>query len=129
MSSQYDATKDFLRGNPKLKAPDVKEYVPPSILIERMEEMKRIMDDPIYFAEKYFYINTLDHGKQLIKVYPKQAEMIQAMINDNRVICLSCRQSGKCVDGDTLITVRNKKTKKIEKLKISDFLERHKHDK
>jgi hypothetical protein len=51
------------------------------------------MNDPIYFAEKYFYIISLDHGKQLIKVYPKQAEMIRAMADEQRVICLSCRQS------------------------------------
>lgn len=87
--------KDFLRGNPKIKAADSSEFVPGTTLVERLEEMQRIIEDPIYFAEKYFYINTLDFGKQLIKLYPKQKEMIQAMCNNQRVICLAVRQSRK----------------------------------
>ena len=50
------------------------------------------MEDPIYFAEKYFYIVTGDNGKQLIKVYPKQAEIIKAMCDRQRVITLATRQ-------------------------------------
>ena len=88
--------------------------------------MKNIIADPIYFAEKYFYIISLDHGKQLIKVYPKQAEMIRAMANEQRVITLSCRQSGKCVYGDSKINIKNKKTGKIEEITIKDFFERFK---
>ena len=34
-------------------------------------------------------------GKQLIKVYPKQAEMIRSMCDYQRVITLACRQCGK----------------------------------
>jgi len=63
--------------------------------MDRLNEMKRIMDDPIYFAEKYYYITTIDNGTQLIKVYPKQAEMINAMCKKNRVIVLSARQTRK----------------------------------
>jgi hypothetical protein len=60
-----------------------------------MKEMKRIMDDPIYFAEKYFYIVTGDNGKQLINVYPKQREIINAMCDHKRVITLATRQCRK----------------------------------
>ena len=63
-------------------------------------------------------------GKQLIKVYPKQAEMIRAMANEQRVICLSCRQSGKCVYGDSKINIKNKKTGKIEEISIAEFFKR-----
>ena len=63
--------------------------------MDRLNEMKRIMDDPIYFAEKYYYITTIDEGTHLIKVYPKQAEMINAMCRKNRTIVLSARQTGK----------------------------------
>jgi hypothetical protein len=86
---------DLLRGNPKLKAANVSEIVAPSTLMDRLSEMQRIMEDPIYFAEKYFYITTLDNGTQLIKVYPKQAEMINAMCKKNRTIVLSARQTRK----------------------------------
>lgn len=87
--------KDCLRGNPKLKAVDYKEYVSQDVLLERLNEIKKIMDDPIYFAEKYFYIVTTDNGKQLIKTYPKQRDMINAMCNKQRTIVLSARQVGK----------------------------------
>lgn len=57
--------KDFLRGNPKLKAPGYKEYVPKDVILERLEETKKIIEDPIYFAEKYFYIITTDGRKAI----------------------------------------------------------------
>ena len=63
-------------------------------------------------------------GKQLIKVYPKQAEMIRAMANEQRVITLSCRQSGKCVYGDSKINIKNKKSGKIEEISIAEFFKR-----
>ena len=65
-------------------------------------------------------------GKQLIKVYPKQAEMIRAMANEQRVICLSCRQSGKCLSSDTIISIKNKKSGKIEEISIGEFFKRFK---
>ena len=65
-------------------------------------------------------------GKQLIKVYPKQAEMIRAMANEQRVICLSCSQSGKCSSSDTMISIKNKKLGKIEEISIGEFFKRFK---
>lgn len=63
-----------------------------------MSELEKISKDIKYFAEHYFYIISLDEGKTLIKLYPKQEELIKSMVNNKRVIALSCRQSGKCVD-------------------------------
>lgn len=116
--------KPFLRNNPQLKAPNTKEFITPTIFKERMEQFKRIHDDIIYFAQKYFYIISLDAGKCLIKLYPKQAELVKSMTQQRRVITLSCRQAGKCVDGTTLITIRNKKTKEIEQISIKEFFDR-----
>ena len=72
-----------------------------------MAELQKIIDDPIYFAEKYFYIITGDEGKRLIKVYPKQAEMIRGMCSYQRFICLSARQTGKCISRDTAVKIRD----------------------
>ena len=116
--------KDWLRGNPKIKAADSAEYVQGDVILERLNEMQKIIEDPIYFAEKYFYIVSLDNGKELIKVYPKQAELIKAMCDKQRVVCIASRQCGKCVTGDTKIKVRNKKTKEIEELTIAEFFKR-----
>lgn len=73
-----------------------------------MAELQKIIEDPVYFAEKYFYIINGDVGKTLIKVYPKQAEMIRGMCSYQRFICLSARQTGKCITGDTVVHVRKK---------------------
>ena len=119
----FDA-KDWLRGNQKIKAANSSEFVEGNTLLERLHEMKKIIKDPAYFAEKYFYIITLDSGKQLIKLYPKQKEMVEAMCNKQRVIVLAVRQCGKCVTEDTKIKIRNKKTKEIEEITIKEFFER-----
>jgi hypothetical protein len=92
-----------------------------------MEELKKISEDIAYFAENYFYIISLDSGKSLIKLYPKQEELIKTMATEKRTICLSCRQSGKCLSSDTLITIRNKQTLEEEEVTIGEFFERMKN--
>ncbi len=55
------------------------------------------MNDPIYFAEKYVKIITLDSGLQPFKPYDYQREMFE-QFNDNRFnLVLACRQSGKSI--------------------------------
>ena len=39
---------------------------------EKIDEYIRCKDDIIYFAEHYFYIQTIDHGRQIIKLYEFQ---------------------------------------------------------
>lgn len=92
MGNEFFNQDNGLRGNPKIKSADSSEFVTADILQERLAEMQRILEDPVYFAEKYFYIINLDEGKQLIKVYPKQAEMIRSMCNYQRVVTLASRQ-------------------------------------
>ena len=95
MGNEFFNQDNGLRGNPKIKSADSSEFVTADILQERLTEMQRILEDPVYFAEKYFYIINLDNGKQLIKVYPKQADMIRSMCNYQRVVTLASRQSRK----------------------------------
>ena len=52
--------------------------------------------------------------------------MIRSMADEQRVVCLSCRQSGKCLCSDININIKNKKTGKIEEITIKDFFERFK---
>ena len=55
------------------------------------------MDDPIYFAEEYVKVISLDQGLVPFKLYPYQKEMF-GHFNDNRFsIILACRQSGKSI--------------------------------
>ena len=90
-------------GNPLLK----REHSQVALTQEHLEELKKCMDDPIYFAEKYMKIVHVDKGLIPIKLYDYQKKMIKAMTDNRYSIVLSCRQSGKCVTGDTIITVQN----------------------
>jgi hypothetical protein len=46
------------------------------------------------------------------------------MATEKRVICLSCRQSGKCLFSGTSIKIRNKQTLEEEELTIGEFFKR-----
>lgn len=70
------------------------EYTP-----ELIQEYINCANDIIYFAEKYYYIITLDKGRQLIKLRGFQKKILKAMTetpDGKRHLCiLSSRQSGK----------------------------------
>lgn len=57
-------------------------------------EIKKCRKDIVYFAEKYFRIIG-DGGLQLIKLYPKQRELLRTMQKESRVVVLASRQCGK----------------------------------
>lgn len=120
---------DYFRSNPNLKSPTYKQFISKDTFNERYNELKLIFSDINYFAKKYFYIISLDKGKCLIDPYAKQCELLQSMQNYKRNIILASRQVGKCVDQNTLIKIRNKKTLQIQQITIKEFFERIKKDK
>jgi hypothetical protein len=64
---------------------------------EDVQEYQRCMTDPVYFAETYGKVISLDKGLVPFKLYPYQREMFEHF-NDNRFsIVLACRQSGKSI--------------------------------
>lgn len=91
----FNYGKQFLRNNQQLKAPNVTEYIDQDQMKFRMKEMEKIVDDIEYFAQHYFYIISLDQGKKIIKLYPKQAGLVKQMTQRRRLICLAARQCGK----------------------------------
>ena len=42
-------------------------------------ELKKCKEDIIYFAENFFYIVSLDRGKEKIKLYNAQKQMLENM--------------------------------------------------
>lgn len=58
-------------------------------------EFEKCMKDPIYFAETYMKIVTLDSGLSKFNLYPFQKEMITTFNNNRFTICKLPRQSGK----------------------------------
>lgn len=103
------------------KLRDSNEVISKEEFIHRVKEIKRCKEDIIYFAEKYFRIVSLKDGLTIIKTFPKQRDMINFMKDNKRVVCLSSRQSGKCVVKDTEIKLRNKKTGEILTMPIEEF--------
>jgi len=86
-------TNQSYLGNPNVKRDGVQQAWTPELL----KEYKKCMDDPIYFAEKYVKVISLDAGLVPFHLYPYQKQMFQHF-NDNRFnIVLACRQSGKSI--------------------------------
>ena len=80
-------------GNPNVKRDGVQEQWTP----EKLQEYKRCMDDPIYFAERYVKVISLDQGLVDFKLYPYQQDMFK-QFNEHRFnVVLACRQSGKSI--------------------------------
>lgn len=86
-------------GNPNLRAAEQEiNYTK-----EMLEEYARCAEDIVYFAEHYFQIVTIDHGKQLIKLFDFQKKMLKAFVESpeyqekkkRHCIVKIARQSGK----------------------------------
>ena len=59
--------------NYRIKPSDAFEKISNEEYEFRIAEIKKCVADPLYFAEHYFTIITLDEGEVIIKPYPKQA--------------------------------------------------------
>lgn len=68
---------------------------------DMVEEIRKCKESIIYFAENFFFVVTVDKGKQKIKLYEGQKRMLLNMVNNRFTANLSCRQSGK----STLLTI------------------------
>ena len=94
--------------------------------IPKPTEMKEYLDK---------YVIGQDHAKMVVctAVYNHYKRISQ--LNDNNdveieksnIILQAGSGSGKCICGDTFITIRNKKTNKIEKITVNDFINRYIH--
>lgn len=122
-------------GNPKLRAAGEKVQMTQF----EIEEYVKCKNDIIYFAENYFYIQTIDEGRRIIQMYDYQKMILKSFVetpNNNRHICLlSGRQLGKtCImsiylchsalfskDDNILILANKEATSKdiLQKIKIA----------
>jgi hypothetical protein len=104
-------------GNPLVKRDGVEQ----NYTAHELEEYKKCMANPAYFAKNYAKIINLDHGLVPFDLYPYQDKMFKHFQNNKFSIVLACRQSGKCQSIDTIVKVRNKKTGKIEEITVGDL--------
>ena len=80
-------------GNAQVKRDGVQQ----SWTKEDIKEYQRCMKDPVYFAEKYAKVISLDKGLVPFKLYPYQKDMFEHFQNNRFSIVLACRQSGKSI--------------------------------
>jgi len=113
--------KPYVRNNENLKAPNSVEYVTKEEYQRRVTELIRCKNDPIYFANNYYYIVSPGKGKHRIKLYAKQEELIQAMVDNDRLCCLASRQVGKCCFYKSKIKIRKKSTKDVHEISIGEL--------
>lgn len=65
------------------------------LTMEQLEEYEKCMKSPVYFAQKYFKIVTVDDGLQPMKLYDFQREAAEAYLDTNKLILATSRQIGK----------------------------------
>lgn len=107
-----------------IKKPGEVEQVTKDEFERRIREIAKCKRDIVYFAENYYRVISLDKGLHIIKLYDVQKDFLRFLVDNNKVICCSGRQQGKCVHRDTTIKIRNKRTGKVETIQIKDFFER-----
>lgn len=77
--------------NPNLKA----SGVPHAFTEHQITEYIKCANDPVYFAETYIKIVSLDHGEQTIELYDFQKEMLHKYRDNRFCIVKASRQVGK----------------------------------
>jgi len=93
---------------------------------KEIEELKACADPssgPLYFMENFIYVQHPVDGRIKFNPYPFQRELIYNYHNFKSNICLVSRQNGKCLVGNEMINIRNKKTGEIKKVTFKEFKE------
>lgn len=112
-----NAKRSRYMGLPNIKRANIKT----NYTREMVKEWKKCRDDIIYFAETYCAITHIDYGTIKVQLRDYQRDMLKIMHAKRMTVCNLSRQLGKCVTGDTLIKIRNKKTGEVKEISIEDF--------
>lgn len=115
---------DKYRGVDNLKSGEQTASITVDDYTKYTAEIIKCATDIDYFANTYYTIISLKDGKTVITTYPRQTELIETMVKENRLVVLASRQTGKCILYDSIITIRNKETGDVENIKIGEFFER-----
>lgn len=81
----------IFRGNANLKSAGVQL----DFTKERVEELTKCYNDPVYFIKNYIKIVHIDRGLVPFDLYPYQEDMVRLILGERRVIMCLPRQSGK----------------------------------
>ena len=84
---------DTYLGNPNVK----RDGIVTQFNITEVDEYRKCMSDPSYFASKYCKIIHLDRGLVNFELYDYQSKMFDHFTDERFCIVLACRQSGKSI--------------------------------
>jgi len=121
MLNQIDIAK---KGNLTVRQ-DIKEFYVNKINGQNLDDFifNRIMQrtDPIYYCETVLRAHLPEKKKHL---HENQIELIRAVCNPTirKVAGLMARQAGKCFAEGTLIMMADGKSKKVEDIRVGDFV-------
>jgi len=104
------------------------EWRAPKIVFEHTKEeyeiMKKCANDVVWFGNNYASAMT-DFGIEKINLRNYQEDVMRDFWDHRFNIFLSPRQSGKCVEYGTIITVKNADTKEVFHIPIGRFYFMH----
>lgn len=104
----------------------------------QISELKKCMHPvtgPEYFITNYLWVQHPTKGRMLIKLFDYQKELLEVYHSNRKSVSLLARQTGKCLEYNSYITVRNKQGDTYElpigkfhdyssgKLSINDLIE------
>ena len=110
MGTQFDNTSGVKR--PKEETP---------LTDKEAEEVIKCADSFKYFLRNYAYIQNPSKGAVLFNYRDYQERVMDAISNNQFVIGLLPRQSGKCLSFSSRVNIRNKKTGEILEIPIGEF--------
>ena len=88
---------------------------------EQVKEYVKCKTDPVYFIQNYCKVISLDHGLVPFALYDYQIRFINTIHNENLVVSMQPRQSGKCVEKSTSYRIKSKITGEIREISAEDF--------
>lgn len=104
-------------GNGKLKRAGTEL----SYTAEQILEIEKCVNDPVYFIKNYIKIVNVDHGLVPFDMWKFQEDMVKDFHENRFSIAKMPRQVGKCLQLNTPIRLRNKKTGEILETTIGEF--------
>ena len=112
------AEEQYYRGDKGLPTADsVYEWTPEMILA-----LQRCQTDIKYFAENFFTIVDMSEGKRKnIPLRKYQKKFLESMMNEKRLLLLTCRQSGKCLSVDSQVVMKFKPLNLRLKMKVGTY--------
>ena len=94
---------------------------------EQISEIVKCSEDPIYFIKNYVKIVNVDKGLIPFDMWPFQENMVNTFHNNRFCIAKMPRQVGKCLQLNTPIRLRNKRTGEIIEMTIGEFYEQQRN--